>query len=64
MTYCFALLLFAVGLVCKNTAITQYIKKDVYKYYEIILVFVVSMLVLILGNIKYKKKHKLAKGGS
>ena len=64
MTYCFALLLFAVGLVCKNTAITQYIKKDVYKYYEIILVFVVSMLILILGNIKYRKKHKLAKGGS
>lgn len=64
MTYCFALLLFAVGLICKNTVIIQYIKKDIYKYYEIILVFVVSIFILILGNIKYKKKNKLAKGGS
>lgn len=64
MIYCFALLLFAVGLICRNTAIAQFVKKDMYKYFEIILVFVVSMLILILGNIKYRKKHKLTKGGS
>lgn len=63
MTYCFTLLLFAIFLLARNITIAKFIQKNVYRYYEIILVFVISMLILIWGNLKYRLKHKNSKEG-
>ena len=58
MVYCFALLFFAFALVSTNISVARFIQKNVYRYYEIILVFITSLFILIWGNIKYRRKNK------
>lgn len=58
MTYCFIAIMFSAGLIINNVNIYKFIYGTVYRYYELILVFVVSFLILIIANIKIRKKPK------
>ena len=56
MSSCFAIIIFAVSLLSSNIAGTRFIERNVYKYYQLILVFGISFIILLLANLKAKKK--------
>lgn len=56
---CFATIIFGISLISPNIAVARFIQQHIYKYYELILVFSVSFIVLLLANWKFKKNHKL-----
>lgn len=58
ITYAVATLLFIVAIIPKGMVEIRFIENIVYKYFTIILVFIISFLILILANIKYRKNHK------
>lgn len=58
MTFCLALLMFGIGMISYNIDIARFIHETIYKYYELILVFGVSIIILIIANIKIRKKPK------
>lgn len=58
MTYSFAILLFSVGLIVSDITIAKFIQETIYRYYELILVFGISFVVLLLANIKIRRKPK------
>lgn len=60
LSYATAGLIFIVALLPKGEVEIRFIQNTLYKYSTISLVFVVSFLILIFANIKYKKKHKIS----
>lgn len=58
MTFCFALLMFGIGMISTNIDIARFIHETIYKYYELSLVFVISFIILIIANIKIRKRPK------
>lgn len=46
-------------LIIKNIGVAKYLARYFYKYGVLILVFVVSLIILIVANIKYKKNNNL-----
>lgn len=56
VTYGISAIIFSVALCFKNISDMKYIQNVVLKYVVIILVFVISLIVLILANLKYKKE--------
>lgn len=56
MSSCFATIVFAIALISSNIAGARAIQQYVYKYYELILVFGISFIVLLLANWKIRKK--------
>lgn len=59
LTYALATLLFIVAIIPNNITDIRFIQNNVYKYFTIILVFVISFLILLFANIKHRKKHTL-----
>ena len=60
LSYATAGLIFIVALLPKGEVEIRFIQNTLYKYSTISVVFVVSFLILIFANIKYKKKHKIS----
>lgn len=60
VSYIAAILIFIVGLIPKGEVEIRFLQNVVYKYSTIVLIFIVSFLILVLANIKYKKKHKVS----
>lgn len=61
MIYCFATLLFIFALIPKDMVQIRFIQNTVFRYFTIILVFIISFLILLFANIKLKKKNLLTK---
>ena len=57
MIYCFCSIIFVFALIPKNIAQIRLIQDSIFRYITIILVFVITSLILIFANIKYKKNH-------
>ncbi|MBO5479414.1 MAG: GerAB/ArcD/ProY family transporter [Clostridia bacterium] len=57
MIYSFAALIFVCALIPKNMAEIRFIQNIIFRYFTIILVFIISFLILLLANIKHKKNH-------
>jgi hypothetical protein len=53
LTYLFATLIFIVTLLPKNISDISFIQNTVFRYFTIILVFIISFLILLFANIKY-----------
>ena len=51
----FAILIFAVALLPKNYAISNFFETNVYRYLRIAVGFVLGITILILANLKKKK---------
>ena len=56
----FAIFIFSVSLLISNVSIGRYIYEVVFKYFELVLVFGMSFIILIIGNIKNKKSKSEA----
>lgn len=56
VTYGISAIIFSVALCFRNISDIKYIQNVILKYVVIILVFVISLIVLILANLKYKKE--------
>ncbi len=59
LSYSVVTLLFIVALVPKGMVEIRFIENTLYKYFTIILVFIISFIILLLSHIKYKRKHKI-----
>lgn len=59
LTYALSTLLFIVAIIFKDITQIRFIQDNVFKYFTIILVFVISFLILVFANIKHRKTHKL-----
>ena len=67
MSFCFSSILFAIALLLNNQYILNLLNGPIYKYFILILVFGISMLILIFANLKhliknskiFKKKYKV-----
>ncbi len=57
MIYCFCAIIFVFALIPKNIAQIRFIQDIVFRYLTIILVFILGFILLLLANIKYRKKH-------
>ncbi len=53
--YAISSILFIVALIPKGMLEIRFIENDIYKYFTLILVFLISFLILLFANIKYKK---------
>ena len=49
--------IFALALIYNNIAILKYLQNYILKYFTIILVFIISLLILIFANLKLKRRH-------
>ncbi len=58
LTSLFCLLFFSVCLIPKTTIQLKFIENTIYKYFVLILVFGISIITLILANLKFKKLNK------
>ena len=56
MTYSFAALIFSVALFIKNTATLNFLQNELFKYLIIALIFIITPLILIFANIKFKRR--------
>ncbi len=57
MVYGICSLIFVFALIPKNIAEIRWIQVFVFRYFTIILVFIISFFILLFANLKYKKKH-------
>lgn len=58
LVYCFSGIIFIISLIPKDMVQVRFLENEVYKYLVLGLVFVISIILLILANIKYKRLHK------
>ena len=58
MVYSFSILMFALSLISSNIATAKFIQVNIYRYFELILVFGISFIILIIANIKITMKNK------
>lgn len=56
--YAISILLFITSLIPKNSAEIHFLETTIYKYIVLILVFGISLLILILATLKYRKQCK------
>ena len=56
--YSFAVLMFTIGLFSSNIAFAKEIQGTVYRYFELILVYGISLVLLIIANLKNLKSIK------
>ena len=56
LSYAVCSIIFSIALSFKNISDMKYIQNVLLKYIVIILVFVISLIVLILANLKHKKE--------
>lgn len=56
MIFSFITIIFGVGLFAGNVADGKFIQETVYKYFNIGLVFVVSFIILLIANVKIRRK--------
>ncbi len=56
MSYSICAIIFSVALIFKNISDMKYIQNTLLKYIVILLVFVISLIILILANLKHKKE--------
>lgn len=61
MIYCFCTIIFVFALIPKNMAQIRFIQDTIFRYFTIILIFIVSFIIFLLSNIKYKKMHLAGK---
>ena len=59
MAYSISAIIFSLSLAFANLAQIKYIQTELLKYFVIILVFVISLVVLILANFKLKKEKSI-----
>ncbi len=57
MIYILINLIFVLSLLYNNIAILKFLQNVVFKYWTIILVFILSLIILILANLKLKRRH-------
>lgn len=57
MIYSVASLIFSVALIVRNIASIKFLQNMVFKYLIIILVFIISPIILILANLKLKRRN-------
>lgn len=60
MIYCFASIIFIIALIPTNMGEIRFFEDILLKYFAISLVFIISFIILILANLKYKKKSSNA----
>lgn len=63
LIYAFTAIIFATSLIDQNIAYSRFVETVAYKYIVLGVVFGLGFLILILANIKYRKKHKVKKLG-
>lgn len=56
--YGVALLIFVLSIIPKNYVQVYFLETTIYKYFVLILVFAISLAILILSALKFKKQHK------
>ena len=56
IVYCIGGLLFSIALSIKNIAIIKYLENIVLKYIILVVVFIISLIILVLGYFKKKRK--------
>ena len=56
IVYIFALLTFSIAMFPKNYAISQFIESTIHRYFSIGITFILGISILIIGNIKKRKK--------
>ena len=56
LSYAICAIIFSIALSFKNISDMKYIQNVLLKYIVIILVFVISLIILILANLKHKKE--------
>lgn len=62
LTYFFASILFSLALAPENISQVKFIEDVIYKYFSLILIFLLSSGILILANIKYRRKNMKLEG--
>lgn len=55
MIYCFSAIMFVVALIPANMSQIRFFEDVIFKYFTILLVFIISLIILILANIKYRR---------
>lgn len=55
MIYCFSAIMFVVALIPSNMSQIRFMEDIIFKYFTITLVFIISFIILILANIKYRR---------
>ena len=55
----FALFIFGTALIPKNMQEISFLENTVYRYIILILVFALSIIILVLANIKYLRSQKM-----
>lgn len=58
LTFIFPILIFTVALIPKTVAISRFLGDTLYKYVTLIVIFLISILILIIANIKKHKEEK------
>lgn len=56
--YCFSGLIFSIALLPRNLIEIKFLESSIYKYFNLSLVFGVSLIILIIANIKKRKQKK------
>ena len=57
LTYSICSIIFSIALLFPNISNIKYIQNTILKYIVILLVFVISLLILILANLKFKRRN-------
>lgn len=59
LSYSLTSIIFALALIPNNTSSMQFIENYVYKYFSLILIFGISMLILFLAYFRSKRQAKI-----
>lgn len=57
LSYSIIGIILGISLLIKEPTLLAFLEEKIYKYYLLLLIFIISPFILILGNIKYKSKH-------
>ena len=63
MIWCFSAILFAITILPRNVTQLKILENTLYRYFTLILVFGISLLIIILAYFKHKKTNRLPKEG-
>jgi len=55
MIYCFSTIMFVVALIPANMSQIRFFEDVIFKYFSLLLIFIISFIILIFANIKYSK---------
>ena len=56
MTYSICAIIFSLALAFENFSTIKFIQNELLRYFVIALVFIISLIILVLANLKLKKE--------